>query len=154
MSTPKSLQLPSRLPPLPERRRICKAPSHKNLEKAGTVDFKKHPARKGGTLTSRQCRPEVPVRCAFPGAPNPGICSISRFGKIFSSNFPGTFPEVSSRTPKQTPETATAFSSFLTKIFDFLAIENHWASEWRHGGNKNSQEWAQKQNHAAMRRLW
>ena len=31
----------------------------------------------------------------------------------FSSNFPGTFPEFSSRSPEQTPETATAFSSFL-----------------------------------------
>ena len=31
----------------------------------------------------------------------------------FSSNFPGTFPEFSSRTPKQTLETTTAFSSFL-----------------------------------------
>ena len=28
----------------------------------------------------------------------------------FSSNFPGTFPEFSWRTPEQTPETATAFS--------------------------------------------
>ena len=31
------------------------------LEKAGTVDFKKHPARKVGTR-SRQCRPKVPGR--------------------------------------------------------------------------------------------
>ena len=30
----------------------------------------------------------------------------------FSSNFPGIFPEFSSRTPEQTPETATAFLSF------------------------------------------
>ena len=32
----------------------------------------------------------------------------------FSSSFPGTFLEFCSRTPEQTPETATAFSSCLT----------------------------------------
>ena len=36
------------------------------LEKAGTVDFKKHPAQKVGTR-SRQCGPKVPGRFAFPG---------------------------------------------------------------------------------------
>ena len=34
-------------------------------------------------------------------------------GKKFPAIFPGTFPQFSSRTPAQTPETATAFSSFL-----------------------------------------
>ena len=61
------------------------------LEKAGTVDFKKHPARKVGKR-SRQCGPKVPGRFAFPGARNPRICSIWRFGK----NFPAIFPELSS----------------------------------------------------------
>ena len=37
------------------------------LEKAGTVDLKKHPARKVGTR-SRQCQPKVPGRFAFPGS--------------------------------------------------------------------------------------
>ena len=84
------------------------------VEKAGTVNFRKHPARKVQTR-SRQCRPKVPGRFAFPSARNPRICSISRSGKkCFSSNFPGTFPEFSRRTPEQTPETATAFSSFLS----------------------------------------
>ena len=82
--------------------------SSEKLEKAGTVDFKKHPARKVGTR-SRQCRPKVPGRFAFPDAQNPRICSISRCGNIF----PAIFPEFSRRTPEQTPETATAFSSFL-----------------------------------------
>ena len=50
-------------------------------------------------------------RFAFPGAPNPRICSILRFGKQISSNFPGTFPEFSSRTLGQTLKTATPFSS-------------------------------------------
>ena len=45
-------------------------------EKAGTVDFKKHPARKVGTR-SRQCGQKVPGRFAFPGARNPRIRSIS-----------------------------------------------------------------------------
>ena len=80
------------------------------LEKAGTVDFKKHPARKVGTR-SRQCGPKVSGRFAFPGARSPRICSISRFGKIYPAIFP-EFSELSCRTPAQTPETATAFSSF------------------------------------------
>ena len=50
---------------------------------------------------------------AFPSARNPRICSILRVGKFLSSNFPGTFPEFSLGTPEQTPETATAFSTFL-----------------------------------------
>ena len=63
------------------------------LEKAGTVDKKKHLARKVGTR-SRQCRPKFPGRFAFPGARNPRICSISRFGfffQQFSLDFPGVF---------------------------------------------------------------
>ena len=38
---------------------------------------------------SRQCRPKVPGAFAFPGARNPRICSILRFGKIFPAIFPG-----------------------------------------------------------------
>ena len=57
------------------------------LEKAGTVDFKKHPARKVGTR-SRQCRPNVPGRFAFPGVRNPRLGSISQFGKLFLAIFP------------------------------------------------------------------
>ena len=64
------------------------------LEKAGTVDFKKHPARKVGTR-SRQYGPKVSGRFAFPGARNPENCSISRswkkFFQQFSRSFPGTF---------------------------------------------------------------
>ena len=80
--------------------------------RGGLVDFKKHPARKVGTR-SRQCGPKVPGRLAFPGARNPSICSIWRFGKIFPAIFPEFSRELSSRTPAKTPETATAFSSFL-----------------------------------------
>ena len=68
----------------------------------GTVDFKKkHPARKVGTR-SRQCRPTAPGRFAFPGGWNPRICSTSRIGWKFSSNFSGSFPEFSSGTPEHT----------------------------------------------------
>ena len=70
----------------------------KKLEKAGTVDFKKHPTRKVRT-SSRQCRPKVPGRFAFPGARNPRICSISQFGK----NFPAIFPELSRSFPREPP---------------------------------------------------
>ena len=69
------------------------------LEKAGTVDFKKHPARKVGTR-SRQCGNKVPSRFAFPGARNPSICSIWRFGK----NFPAIFPEFSRNFPPELPQ--------------------------------------------------
>ena len=73
--------------------------SSEKLEKAGTVDFKKHPARKVGTR-SRQCGPKVPGRFAFPGARNPRICSIWRFGKIF----PAIFPEFSRNFPPELPQ--------------------------------------------------
>ena len=81
----------------------------KNLEKAGTVDFKKHPARKVGTR-SWQCGRKVPGRFPFPGARNPRFVAFRDSGNFFqqsSRDFP-------LRTPEQTPETATAFSSFLT----------------------------------------
>ena len=61
----------------------------------------------------RQCGPKVPGRFAFSGARNPRICSNFRdSGKVF----PAIFPEFSSRTPAQTPETATAFSSFFQRV--------------------------------------
>ena len=77
--------------------------------------FQKQPTRKMGTR-SRQCRPKVPGMFAFPGAQNPRICSISRFGTKFSGNFSGTFRSFPQEPPnfQQTSETATAFSSFLT----------------------------------------
>ena len=63
------------------------------LEKAGTVDFKKtHLARKVGTR-SRQCRPKVPGRFAFSSARNPRTCSISQFRKTFQQ-FSWAFPGV------------------------------------------------------------
>ena len=82
------------------------------LEKAGTVTFEKHSARKVGTR-SRQCRPKVPGRFAFPVSEILEFVAFRDSGKI-SSNFPVTFPEFSSRNPEQTLET-TAFSSFLIR---------------------------------------
>ena len=82
-----------------------------SLEKAGTVDFKKHPARKVGTR-SRQCRPKVPGRFAFPGARNPRICSISRSGKIFPAIFPGlsrSFPGEPPNRPRKQPQPSRVF---------------------------------------------
>ena len=52
---------------------------------------------------SPQCGPKVPGRFAFPGARNPRICSIWRFGKkfqLFSRNFPGTFLQNSRKDPR------------------------------------------------------
>ena len=92
----------------------------KKLKKAGTVDFKKHPARKVRTR-SGQCRRKVRGRFAFPGARNPRICSISRFGKTLFQQFSRDFPGVFLGKPHtETPETARAFSSFLI-VFVFSA---------------------------------
>ena len=58
--------------------RLCRgghAKCSEKLEKAGTVDLKKHPARKVGTR-SRQCGPKVAGRLAFSSTPNPRIYSI------------------------------------------------------------------------------
>ena len=54
----------------------------KNSRRLELSISKKHPARKVGTR-SRQCRPKVSGRFAFPGARNPRTCSISRLGNIF-----------------------------------------------------------------------
>ena len=58
-------------------------------------------ARKVGTR-SRQCRPKVPGRLAFPGARILEFEACSDSGNL-SSSFPGTFPAFSSGTPEQTP---------------------------------------------------
>ena len=68
------------------------------LEKAGTVDFKKDPAWKVGTR-SRECRPKVPGRFAFPGARNARICSIWQFEK----NIPAIFLRLSRNFPPELP---------------------------------------------------
>ena len=47
---------------------------------------KTHPARKVGT--SRQRGPRAPGGFDFPGAPNPRMYCISRFGNIFPAIFP------------------------------------------------------------------
>ena len=80
------------------------------LEKAGTVDFKKHPARKVGTR-SRKCGPKVPGRFAFTGARNPRIYSISRFGKN-AATFPGlsrSFPWEPPNRPRKQPQPSRVF---------------------------------------------
>ena len=98
--------------------------SSEKLEKAGTVDFKKHPARKVGT--------RIPAVWTFPAPEILEFVAFRNSEKIFSSCFPGkgTFPEFSSRTPAQTPETATAFSSFLNErkvfLWKFHAVWVFW----------------------------
>ena len=84
------------------------------FERAGTVDFKKHPAEKVGTR-SQQCGPKVPGRFAFPGARtprNPRICSIWRFGKIFPAIFPG-LSQSFFENPRTDPGNSHSLSSFL-----------------------------------------
>ena len=98
------------------------------LEKAGTVDFKKHPARKVGTRF-RQCGPKVPGRFAFPGARNPRICSISRFGKIFPAIFPGlsrSFPREPPNRPRKQPQPSRVFWLILNRHFGSILRGPVW----------------------------
>ena len=83
----------------------------KKLEKAGAVDFQKHPAWKVGTR-SWQCRPKVPGRFAFPGARNPRVCRISRFGKYLPAIFQGlsrSFPWEPPNRPRKQPQPSRVF---------------------------------------------
>ena len=68
---------------------------------------------------SRQCRPKVPGRFAFPGARNPRICSMSPFGKTFPAIFRGLSLSFPPEPPEQNPETATAFSRFLIEALQY-----------------------------------
>ena len=98
-------------PELSASHKDLQKPWSEKLEKAGTVDFKKHPARKVGTR-SRQCGPKVPGRFAFPGARNPSICSIWRFGKIFPAilpEFSWSFPQEPPNRPRKQPQPSRVF---------------------------------------------
>ena len=88
---------------------------------AGSRD-KKHPTRKVGTR-SRQCRPKVPGRFAFPVARNPRTCSIWRFGIIF----PAIFPGLSRSFPQEPLNRPTASSSFRTQSDQKVG---HWPLDW------------------------
>ena len=90
----------------------------RKLEKAGTVDFKRHPARKVGTR-SRQCRPKVPVPEILEF-----VVAFRDSGRIFPAIFPGLCPQFSSRTPEHTPETATGNSHSLLEFSDFLSAND------------------------------
>ena len=83
-------------------------PSRPKTSKASTL-------APGTLATGEDLSDLLPAIWVYPVPEIPRICSILRFLEKFSSNFPGTFPEVSSRTPEQIPETATAFLSFLIK---------------------------------------
>ena len=75
--------------------------------------FQKTPRTEGGDKVQGSVDPRFPAGLPFP-VPEILEFVASRDSGKCSSNFPGTFPEQSSGTPEQTPETATAFSSFLT----------------------------------------
>ena len=68
------------------------------LEKAGTVDFRKHPARKVGTR-SRQCQPKVPGRFAF------AVPEVLEFVAFRDSGiiYPAALPGLSQRCPREPP---------------------------------------------------
>ena len=58
----------------------------------------------------------------LPRAQNPRICGISRFGKSFQQ-LSGDFPAVFLEKPRtETPQTATAFSSFLRYVYMFETL--------------------------------
>ena len=93
-------------------------------KKAGTVDFKNHPSRKD---PGRWGQGPGSVDLRFPaGLPLPEILEFVAFrdlGKMFQQCCRDT-PGVFSGTPEQTPETATAFSSFLN--FSFKITPDLW----------------------------
>ena len=62
--------------------------------------------------------PRFPAGLPFPV---PEILEFVAFGDSgkFSSNFPGIFPELSSRTPAKTPETATALQRASHSLLEF-----------------------------------
>ena len=85
------------------------------LEKAVTVDIKEHPVRKVGTRSRGSVGPRFPAGLPFP-VPEPRIYSISRFGK-----FPAIFQGLLGN-PRTHPQTATAFSSFLSNDYISVAL--------------------------------
>ena len=95
----------------------------RRLEIIRNVDFKKHPARKEWTR-SRQCRPKVPGRFAFPSVWNPGICSISQFGKNivrqFSWDCPGAFLGNQGRKNHDSHRRDRIWRDFLHWIFRYF----------------------------------
>ena len=93
--------------------------------------FQKHPARKVGTR-SKQFLPKVPDKFAFPGARNPRICSISWFREAYSSNFPGTCLELSSRTRTDpgNSHSLLEFSENVGQFFGILHDSIFWAVQW------------------------
>ena len=93
------------------------------LEKAGTVDSKNTSHRRWGQGPG-SVDPRSPAGLPFPVPEIPEFVAFRDSQKSFCSNSPGLSLEFSSGTPKQTPETATAFSSFLTGSFlgNFFAV--------------------------------
>ena len=83
----------------------------KNSRRLELSISEKPPTRKVGTR-SRQCRPKVPGGSAFPGARNPRICSIWRFGKIFPAIFPGLSRENCPENPRTDPGNSHSLLEF------------------------------------------
>ena len=77
--------------------------------------FQNHRSRKVGTR-SRQCRPKVPGRFAFPGAQNPRICSMWRVPGRFFQQFPRGFPRVFVGNPRTDPRSSHCLLEFYEKI--------------------------------------
>ena len=96
-----------------------KLPNVRKTREGWNCQFEKSPRTEGGdkvpAVWTQASRQVYLSRC-------PKSRNLQHFAirEKFSSNFPGTFPEFSSRTPEQTPETATAFSEFSeNEVSDF-----------------------------------
>ena len=83
-----------------------------NFKKAVTVDFKEHPAQKVGTR-SRGVSAQG-LRQGFSWCLKSWNCQHFTIREHFSKNFPRSSRSFASGTPKEIPETATAFSSCLS----------------------------------------
>ena len=110
----------------PQNRATCDlgqdARLSEKFEKAGTVDFKNTPHGRWGQSPGR-VDPRFPAGLPFLVPEIPEFVAFHNSGKC-SSYFPGTFPEFSSGTSEQTPETATTFSSFLRLPCDPESLAN------------------------------
>ena len=92
--------------------RLAGSPMFRKTREGWNCRFQKTPRTEGGdkvpAVSAQGSRQVCLSRC-------PKSYNLRHFAirENFSSNFPGIFPELSCRTPAKTPETATAFSSFL-----------------------------------------
>ena len=99
--------------------------------------FQKLPHREGWVKVQGSVDPRFAALLPFPVPEIPESKSSWRFGIFFSRNFPATFPEFSSGTPK-IPKTAIAFSEFSKNGVNEWTVRPWLPSEYVNGQNEPS----------------